>query len=140
MIRLFLAVTAAALLARALWPPVLPALLCLLGLRHGGEAGAKCGLLGGVLALFLGFSPWNLPLFTLLGGISGTVFHNSSHLWGNCIRALPLLAGYGLLLALAHWLTGEGLVPCLTLAGKDVLRTALTLPLVYPFCPKRRFP
>ena len=57
MIRLFLAVTAATLLSRALWPPVLPALLCLLGLRHGGEAGAKCGLLGGVLALFLGLSP-----------------------------------------------------------------------------------
>ena len=81
-----------------------------------------------------------IPCLTLLGGISGTVYHNFSHFWGNCLRALPLLAGYSLLLALAHWLTGEGLVPCLTLAGKDVLRTALTLPFVYPFCPKRRFP
>ena len=53
MVRPYLAVTAAALLARTLWPPVLPALICLLGLRFGGTPGAKCGLLGGILALFL---------------------------------------------------------------------------------------
>ena len=138
MVRLCLAVTAAALLARCLWSPVLPALVCLLGLRFGGETGAKCGLFGGIFGYFLGFSPWNLPLLTLLGGISGTVSHNSSHFWGNCLRAVPLLAGYCLLPALGHWLTGEALVPCLVLAGKVFLRTALTLPLVYPLCPKRR--
>ena len=138
MVRLCLAVIAAALLARWLWPPVLPVLICLLGLRFGGETWAKCGLFGGVLGYFLGFSPWDLPLLTLLGEISGTVFHNSAGLWGNCLRAIPLLAGYCLLPALAHWLTGEALVPCLDLAGKDFLRTALTLPLVYPLCPKRR--
>ena len=138
MTRLFLAVAAAVLLARTLWPPVLPALLCLLGLRWGGETGAKCGLFGGILECFLGVSPWKLPVLTLLGGMSGTVFHNSSHFWGNWVRAIPLLAGYCLLPALGHWFTGEELVPCLTLAGKEVLRTVLTLPLVYPFCPKRR--
>ncbi|MBR3753220.1 MAG: hypothetical protein IKK50_08840 [Ruminiclostridium sp.] len=138
MVRLCLAVTAAALLARCLWPPVLPDLICLLGLRFGGETGAKCGLFGGIVGCFLGFSPWNLPGLTLLGGVSGTVFHNSSHFWGNCLRAVPLLAGYCLLPALAHWLTGEALAPCLVLAGKDFLQTALTLPLVYPLCPKRR--
>ena len=138
MVRPYLAVTVAALLARTLWPPVLPALICLLGLRFGGTPGAKCGLLGGILALFLGVSPWHLPGLTLLGGISGTVFHNPVGVWGNWLRAIPLLAGYCLLPALGHWLTGEGLLPCLMLAGKDFLRTALTLPLVYPFCPKRR--
>jgi len=139
-IRPVLAVTAAVLLARTLWPPVLPALICLLGLRHGGERGAKCGLFGGILALILGFSPWFLPGLTLLGGISGIVFHNVSPFWGNWLRAVPLLAGYCLLPALGHWLTGEELVPCLILAGKDVIPTVLTLPLVYPFCPKRRSP
>lgn len=138
MVRLCLAVTAAALLARWLWAPVLPVLICLLALRFGGETGAKCGLFGGILALCLGFSPWNLPGLTLLGGTSGTVFHNSAGLWGNCLRAIPLLAGYCLLLALGHWLTGEALVPCLTIAGKEFLGTLLTVPLVYPFCPKRR--
>lgn len=138
MVRLFLAVTAAALLARCLWVPLLPTLICLVGLRQGGERGAACGLLGGVLALCLGFSPWILPLLTLLGGISGTVFHNPSGFWGNWLRALPLLAGYCLLPALGHWLTGEAPIPCLTLAGKEFLRTALTLPLIYPLCPKRR--
>ena len=138
MVRLCLAVTAAALLARCLWPPVLPVIICLLALRFGGETGAKCGLFGGIVGYFLGFSPWNLPGLTLLGGVSGTVFHNSAGLWGNWVRAIPLLAGYCLLPALGLWLTGEGLLPCLTLTGKDFLRTALTLPLVYPFCPKRR--
>ena len=138
MTRPFLAVAVAALLARTLWPPVLPALVCLLGIFHGGERGAKCGLFGGIFGCFLGFSPWKLPVLTLLGGISGTVFHNSPHFWGNWFRAIPLLAGYCLLPALGHWFTGEALVPCLTLAGQDLLRTALTLPLVYPFCPKRR--
>lgn len=138
MIRPILAVTAAALLARCLWAPVLPALVCLLGLRSGGETGANCGLFGGILALFLGFSPWNLPLLTLLGGVSGTVFHNSVGFWGNCFRAVPLLAGYCLLPALGHWLTGEALIPCLTIAGKEFLGTLLTVPLVYPLCPKRR--
>lgn len=138
MVRPILAVTAAALLARCLWPPVLPALICLLGQRLGGEDGAKCGLLGGTLALCLGFSPWYLPLFTLLGGISGTVFHNSVGFWGNCLRAVPLLAGYCLLPALGHWLTGEALAPCLAMAGKEFLRTLLTVPIVYPLCPKRR--
>jgi len=138
MVRLCLAVTAAALLARCLWAPVLPVLICLLGLRFGGEMGAKCGLFGGFLALCLGFSPWDLPLLTLLGGVSGTVFHNSSRFWGNCLRAVPLLAGYCLLPALAHWLMGEALVTCLTIAGKEFLGSLLTVPLVYPFCPKRR--
>ena len=138
MVRLCLAVMAAALLARCLWPPLLPVLICLLGLRFGGEMGTKCGLLGGILGYFLGVSPWNLPGLTLLGGISGTVFHNSAGLGGNCLRAVPLLAGYCLLPALAHWLTGEALVPCLTIAGKEFLGTLLTVPLVYPFCPKRR--
>ena len=138
MTRLVLAVAAAALLARTLWSPILPNLVCLLGLFHGGERGAKCGLLGGIFGCFLGFSPWMIPCLTLLGGIPGIVFHNFSHFWGNWFRAIPLLAGYCLLPALGHWLTGEELVPCLTLAGQELLRTALTLPLVYPFCPKRR--
>ena len=140
MTRFYLAVTAAAFLARTLWPPVLPALICLLGLRLDGEGGAKCGLLGGILALILGFSPWILPGLTLLGGICGIVFHKSPHFWGNCLRAIPLLGGYCLLPALGHWLTGEDLAPYLTLAGRDFLRTVLTLPVVYPLCPKRRSP
>ncbi|MBR5534116.1 MAG: hypothetical protein IKU62_04650 [Ruminiclostridium sp.] len=140
MIRPLLAVTFAALVSRCLWFPALPTLLCLLGLRFGGETGAKCGLFGGILGVILGFSPWYLPLFTLLGGISGTVFHNVSPFWGNCLRAIPILAVTCLLLALGHWLTGEDLAPCLTLAGRDFLRTVLTLPVVYPLCPKRRSP
>ena len=140
MVRAALAVTAAALLARVLWPPALPAVICLLGITRGGETGAACGLFGGILALCLGFSPWQIPLLTLLGGISGGVFHHSPQGWGNCLRALPLLAGYGLLSALGHWLTGEDLLACLVLAGKEFLRTALTLPVLYPFCLKRRSP
>ena len=62
MVRPYLAVIAAVLLARTLWPPVLPALVCLLGLRFGGTPGANCGLLGGILALFLGVSPFLLPI------------------------------------------------------------------------------
>ena len=138
MTRILSAVAAAVLLARTLWPPILPAFLCLVGFRHGGEQGAKCGLFGGCFGFFLGFSPWNIPFLTLLGGLSGGIFHKISHFWGSCLRALPFLAGYCLLPALGHWLTGDGLLPCLTLAGQDFLRTVLTFPLVYPFCPKRR--
>ena len=140
MTRLVLAVAVATLLARTLWAPVLPAVVCLLGRFHGGERGATCGLLGGIFGLFLGISPWMIPCLTLLGGISGTVFHNSHHFWGNWFRSVLILAGYCLLPALGHWFTGEALVPCLALAGQELLRTALTLPLVYPFCPKRRSP
>ena len=88
--------------------------------------------------MFPGVFPLETPGFDPPWGNFRTVFHNSPHFWGNWFRAIPLLAGYCLLPALGHWFTGEALIPCLSLAGRDFLRTALTLPLVYPFCPKRR--
>lgn len=136
--RCYLAVVLAFLVQRCLlvhlwffgvFPLVLPVLLCLLGMLHGPDRGAECGLFGGVLCLLAGCSPWVLVLYPLVGGVSGAVFHNSVGFWGKWLRTVPVLAGMEVLLVLGHWMAGDKLMAALRIAGPEFLLALACYPL-----------
>ncbi len=137
-VRCCLAVCLAFLLQRCLlsqgtlWgtvPLLLPPLLCFLGMTQGADRGAACGLLGGLLCLLSGTSPWMLALYPLVGGISGAVFHNAQGFWGKWLRAVPLLAGMEAALVLGHWMAGDRLAAALRVAWPELLLALASYPL-----------
>lgn len=111
------------------YPVVLPALLCLLGMAHGPDRGAVCGLFGGFLGLLAGCSPWVLALYPLVGGVSGAVFHNSSGFWGKWLRTVPVLVGMEVLLVLGHWMAGNRFPAALAVAWPEFLLALACFPL-----------
>lgn len=136
--RCYLTVVLAFLLQRCLlvqvevlgvYPLVLPALLCLLGMIHGPDRGAECGLFGGVLCLLAGCSPWVLVLYPLVGGVSGAVFHNLEGFWGKWLGTVPVLTGMEGLLILGHWMAGDRLTAALPVAGPEFLLALACYPL-----------
>lgn len=137
--RCFFAVGLAVLLER-LWPasltlggtapPILPGLLCLLGMKAGAERGAECGFLAGGLCVLAGSSVGLLPLWTLLGGLAGWIRPPCGGRGRTGLSCLPLIALSALLEALGHWLSGSiALTPALTLAGLEAAFAILLLPL-----------
>lgn len=137
--RCFVAVGLAFLLTR-LWPasltlggaapPLLPGLLCLLGMKAGPMRGAECGFWAGGLCILTGASVGLLPLWTLLGGLSGCLRPPYGGLGRIMLRCLPLIALAALLEALGHWLFGRiALSPALTLAGLEAALAVVLLPL-----------
>ena len=136
--RCYLAVFLAFLLQRCLlvqvevlgvYPLVLPALLCLLGMVQGPDRGAECGLFGGILCWLAGCSPWVLALYPLVGGVSGAVFHHFGGFWGKWLRTAPVLAGMEVLLILGHWMAGNRLTAALPVAGAEFLLALACCPL-----------
>lgn len=137
--RCFVAVGLCVLLER-LWPsaltlggaapPLLPGLLCLLGGKVGSERGAECGVFAGGLCVLTGGSVGLLPLWTLLGGLSGRFCPPCGGIGRRWLCCLPLIALSALLEALGHWLFGAiALAPALTLASLQTALAIVLLPL-----------
>lgn len=133
MVRLRLAgvVALALLVQRALFlgaggtVPVLLSLVILVGLHHGPQIGAECGMFAGALGWLVGVSPWFLVIYPLLGGLAGKVFPKPGGFWGNWLRLLPLLAAGEGMLVLIHgpagwpvaWREGLAALACYPLAA-----------------------
>lgn len=109
-------------------PRLLPALVYLVGVSAGADRGAECGLFAGALCYLTGGTPWQMALFTLLGGISGAVFHRMEGFWGKWLLCLPALAGWEGLQLLGHCLGGVGLTAGLRLAGAEFLLAVVCFP------------
>jgi hypothetical protein len=111
-------------------PVLLPGYVILAGRTQKGETGAKVGLAGGILWTVLGVSPWKVLFLTLLGGISGEVFHRPLGFWGNWLASLPLLAGWEGAQILLHGGLGTWRA-LLLVAGWEWLACALGFPLAW---------
>lgn len=135
--RLYLATTLAFLVEWALlthfpllgvYPRVLPALMYLVAMEAGPDRGAECGLFAGILCYVTGGTPWQMALFTLLGGLSGALFHKTEGFWGTWLLCLPALAGWEGLQLLGHCLGSVTLAAGLQIAGVELGLAVLCFP------------
>lgn len=117
---------------------VCPALLslgvCLAGLRLGPDRGAMLGLAAGLCAQWLAAGPQSGAFFllALLGCGMGLCARLWRGFWGEWLGCLLGLAALTLVRWLGFGLTGRGfLAPLLSLAGPELLYTAVWFPLVW---------
>lgn len=118
---------------------LLPALVYLVGMEAGPDRGAECGLFAGILCYATGGTPWQMALFTLLGGLSGAVFHKMEGFWGKWLLCLPALAGWEALQLAGHCLAGVTLPAGLRIAGVELGLAALCFPVAVLLTRKRKW-
>lgn len=112
---------------------LLPSLVALTGGEEGGDWGAWCGLLGGILCYLWGSTPWQMAFLTALGALAGALFHKGRGFWGKWGACLAPLAAYEGLLLLQNCLAAGGLSGGWQRAGAEFFLSALAFPLAYLF-------